>query len=610
MAKPPTHLVDLAHVHEKDLPHVVVSLQGNAVVSRYGDDSWDLSPYAAAKNYQRVRMVFTYKFKNGRRLTDPEYRTLLASVKRFLYTRWRAARGRQSGSVTVGTLLANWSQIRKLIAWMMEEGITSFSELTPERCVRFAAHLASNHLQDSTVAMVLSLITSYFELGPDLIDQMPQYPWLLESGGTTKLARAGSPMRLSSWKQVQTEVIPTRLMKILVGTALDYIENRSDTLLALRDQLSACETYRFEEAQRTHRERYPEGFASVCASEEKYIRLKAYHRHPTKEKRLLASHGYQGRKQASVELVHLRTACYVVCAAFSGMRDSELASLEVGCFIRNMGFDNETFYWLKGTTYKLMSEPAPAEWMVPQIVGKAVEVATRLGLPERAMIDSRLREMKRMAKDPKLDERSRSKLAMDIARVGGNRNALLLTYKRRGQVSALGRDNARAGLVAFARMAGLTVKQEDLDGVTNRDQVRLGETWPITSHQFRRTFAVYVARHILGDIRYLREHFKHWSLDMTLYYARYDSNADRSLIESVLTERDELQSLIIESWMHPHSNLSANSRPCTTCVTSAATSARACSFVGLATPGAWRAATAVEARDSMTLSDAQHAVKA
>lgn len=555
MANTPAHLVDVARVREKDLPNVIVSLQDGTVVSRYGDDSWDLSPYTAAKNYQRVRMVFSHRYKSGRRLTDPPYAPLLASVKRFLYIRWRVG-GQRTKSVSVSTLLSNWSQLRRLVGWMMEEDIGTFSALTPQHCARFATHLASVNLHATTVASVLGLMTSYYELGAHLVDRIPRYPWLLESGGTTSLARAGRQPRLQSWTQAQTEVIPHRLMSKLVSTALDYIESRSEVLLTLRDQLTAYESYRFEAAESTHRKLHPEGFSSVCSSEAKYIRLKTYHRRPTNERKLLADHGYQRRKQASIDLLHLRTACYIVCAAFSGMRDSELASLEVGCFTEKKGYEGETFHWLRGTTYKLMPEPTPAEWMVPAVVGKAVDVATRLGAPERAIIDDRIRIMERVVNDPYLDEPSRIKLKMEIDRGRRNRNALLLSYRHRGRVTALGRDCARRPLSAFAKMAGLTVEQQDLDGITNRDRVRLGETWPITPHQFRRTFAVYVARHVLGDVRYLREHFKHWSLDMTLYYARFDSRVDRSLVDNIITERDELQSLIVQSWMHPHSNLS------------------------------------------------------
>jgi hypothetical protein len=239
------------------------------------------------------------------------------------------------------------------------------------------------------------------------------------------------------------------------------------------------------------------------------------------------------------------------------MRDSELASLEVGCLVKRKGFDGETFFWLQGTTYKLEHEPKPAEWMVPEVVGKAVAVATRLGEPERARGDERIKVLKRTAMDRNLDEQSRAKIQMKLERVRRNRNALMAIYSSEyGSISVVGNQTARNGLRAFSKMANLIVEQQDMDGVVKRDRIRPGELWPLTPHEFRRTFAVYVARHVLGDIRYLREHFKHWSLDMTLYYARHDSGADRALINDIMTERDELQSLIIHSWMHPHSSLS------------------------------------------------------
>ena len=50
--------------------------------------------------------------------------------------------------------------------------------------------------------------------------------------------------------------------------------------------------------------------------------------------------------------------------------------------------------------------------------------------------------------------------------------------------------------------------------------------------QFRRTFARYVARSQLGDVRYLRDHFKHWTLDMTAIYAE-DQVRDKELFDEI-----------------------------------------------------------------------------
>jgi integrase len=556
MANPTHHLVDLTSISDEDLAQVVISRQGNTIVSRYGDEIWNLAPYVAPRNTMEVRIVFSYTFKKGGRLTDPPYAPLLASAKRFLYTRWRVVSGKRGRPASASTLVANWTQIRKLLAWMIDEELTAFSQLTPDHCARFASSLIGK-LQPGTVASILGTITNYYELGNNLVDRIPEYPWKIENGGTTRLARRGRQSRLQSWSLAKTEVIPQRLMSRLVRTALDYIENRSDSLLSLRDQLAVHATRRLDRVKAAHRKAYPKGFSSVYATEAEYLQFKANHQNPKEERQLLADHGYQHRPAVAVDLLHLRTACYIVCAAFSGMRDSELASLEVGCFVARKGFDGETLFWLRGMTYKLEHEPKPAEWMVPEVVGKAVAVATRLGEPVRAQGDERIKVLERAAKARTLDEPSRAKIQLKLERARRNRNALMAVYSPAyGSISILGRETARKSLRAFGKMANLIVEQQDMDGVVKRDRIRPGEPWPLTQHEFRRTFAVYVARHVLGDIRYLREHFKHWSLDMTLYYARHDSGADRALINDIMTERDELQSLIIQSWMHPHSSLS------------------------------------------------------
>ena len=549
------HLIDLDRVKKRDLDHVIVSQHRDIVISRYGDETWNLAPYLPARNSTQKRIKFTMQFKSGYRLTDPEYATLLASAKRFLYTRWRVAGGQLGRPVSARTLTSIWSQLRRLLEWMIEEGLTSFSELTPDQCARYASSLG-DHLQPGTITQLLGVVTSYYEMRDHLIDRMPDFPWQHQFGAPTGLARNGRRPRGESWKHATTEVIPLRIMSALVQKALDYVEVRAGPLLDLRDQIAKDAEHKLSDVKLVHRKKYPSGFSSVHASEQEYLRVKASHRWTSAERRYLIEHGYESRRQLQFDLVHLRTACYIICAAFSGMRDSELASLEVGCFVKRKGFDGETFCWLKGITYKLERDPKPAEWMVPEIVGKAVSVATRLGAPERALSAERIKLLERTTRNRNLDDESRLAIRIELEQARRHQNALLLVSKQHGKISALGSNAARTTLHAFARQAGLKVEQQDLDGVLKRERVQQGETWPFSPHQFRRTFAVYVARHVLGDVRYLREHFKHWSLDMTLYYAKHESGVDRSLVGDIITERDDLQSLLVESWMHPNSTLS------------------------------------------------------
>ncbi len=197
------HLVDLASVQAGDLDNVIVSQRGGTVISRYGDDTWNLAPYLAPKNSRETRIIFNYPFKGGYRLTDPAYSTLLASVKRFLYTRWRVPGGHLGRPVSAATVRSTWSQIRHVVSWMIDEEIFSFSELTPEHCGRYAASVGRG-FQPGTVAMVLGAVTTYYSLRDHLIDRMPDYPWQPKYGSATGLARTGRRPRGENWRQATT----------------------------------------------------------------------------------------------------------------------------------------------------------------------------------------------------------------------------------------------------------------------------------------------------------------------------------------------------------------------------------------------------------------------
>jgi hypothetical protein len=76
----------------------------------------------------------------------------------------------------------------------------------------------------------------------------------------------------------------------------------------------------------------------------------------------------------------------------------------------------------------------------------------------------------------------------------------------------------------------------------------VGVDWPLATHQLRRTFAANVANHILGDLIYLKHHYKHWSLDMTALYA-LNAQQEQELFDEVLHAVREKRIRVIEHWL-------------------------------------------------------------
>ena len=106
----------------------------------------------------------------------------------------------------------------------------------------------------------------------------------------------------------------------------------------------------------------------------------------------------------------------------------------------------------------------------------------------------------------------------------------------------VGLDSKNGNLI---RTLGGTALNSDLKAFAKS----CGSDWLLASHQFRRKFANYAARSQFGDLRYLRDHFKHWSMDMTLGYAMNESQ-EMSLYLEIQDELDEIKVETVSSWLN------------------------------------------------------------
>jgi len=75
------------------------------------------------------------------------------------------------------------------------------------------------------------------------------------------------------------------------------------------------------------------------------------------------------------------------------------------------------------------------------------------------------------------------------------------------------------------------------------NELGIDTSFKITSHNFRRTFARFLARSILKiEVDIIKEQFKHFSKDITLYYMRESEKLDSSfseLIEGYIKEKED-----------------------------------------------------------------------
>ncbi|AKA82347.1 site-specific integrase [Pseudomonas synxantha] len=292
----------------------------------------------------------------------------------------------------------------------------------------------------------------------------------------------------------RTPLIPDDVFCTLFEAAHQQVE-KGKLLLDMRDDL--------------------DGVASKYGGHSRFdvIRFKNLH---------LKSMGWEGGlRKFNRSLLDLRTACYIVLASTSGCRNHELANLQSGAHRRTKDDDGTIYHWMRSKSEK--TDEGPHDWMIPEVAVRAIRVMERWTMHYQAMISDEIIKRRLVnPQDPQINE------------AHAHRNSLFLgtDFKVVTKARTLSNTSWEGALKAFAKDCGLK--------------------WNLTSHQFRRKFANYAAHSRFGDLRYLKKHYAHWSLDMTLRYAMDESwgqHLDLDLYAEIQDELEDIKVGVVDGWV-------------------------------------------------------------
>ena len=476
------------------------------VVSRYGDAVWDFYPYLpqANKKVSDCRLHWAVKLPDGTRLTDPVHEHLLRASKAFIWSLFAdPVEGRTRPAMT--TLRDKLTHLSQLLRWMVSQKLTRFVDLA-ERAIDYVPYARLHWTGRGTVipettAHRLTMVEDLYNQSGKLDDGLPCHPWPDESAHSLAgVRKTGKP---------KTKYIEDDVAERLVAAALHYVRERAPTII---------------EAER----RCIEAIGNLPLS-------RGYRRVKQARKQAAIDLGYASARELISESLHLRTACYVIIDLFSGIRDSEMSSIEVGCVRRGKARDGLTdVLWLHGTIYK--TGVRPKRWLVPELVDEAVQVLTKLSEPLRDRFAKEEASFEVMVK--KTAAADRNQYLRRLHQVRKYKNKLFLgVYQPAGPKVTIPSSSFRnQHLRLFCAHTGVLGPE--------------GKPAHLNTHMFRRTYARNVARAELGDLLTLKEHFGHWSLDMTVFYAdggTDDYEADTELLDMVVEEKLMRQQQIMSS---------------------------------------------------------------
>jgi integrase len=417
------------------------------------------------------------------------FRDVMRAVM-YRYLRRGRSRGVRPGVLTMRLLLDRCAQFLRFLEKLK---IARLRRATPAVCKMYVdiakAELDSRGKRRAagTLDGLFRAVEALHELSQYTDDPMPNHPW-----PETSAARlAGLQTSATKSRVGKTPLIPDEIFVALFQASWMLLD-QAEYMLDLRDAIALLEQEK-------------EGLAESAMFAAKRERLEEL--------------GWtEGVAALRSFMTDLRTACYIVIASLSGCRNHELAFLQTGACYRTEDDEGTIYWWMRSTSTK--TGEGATEWMIPDAAVRAISIMERWAYPYQQEVADEIQH--RRMKNP---------MDPEIAEAERHLQALFLgSALHKGQVRTLSNQSWNYLLRKFA--------------------VDRGIAWKLTSHQFRRTFANYAARSRFGDLRYLKEHFKHWSMDMTLGYALNDSQ-ELALFCEIYDELDDIKVNVVESWLQP-----------------------------------------------------------
>ena len=473
------------------------------VLSRYRDVVWDLGAeiFQGHMTTDVTQLRWDVDLPDGTNLLHPQHAKLLESAKRFIYSMlFHQIEGKEK--LQAFTVVHKYSTgLVPLLRWMNLRGYCSFAEIGDLGDYVAFCRLKSDRKgkgpSKSTIRQRLEIVVDLWDHKSHLDDCVIIRPWPKSS--PEKMAG----IKQADRKRPKTRVIDKVAFVTIVGSASKYIHERADAIMSARVAVEAART-------KALRRGAGKKYAQMMASD---------------EARKL---GFQGLRGLSGEETRIRTACYVVILALSGMRMSEVLALVVGCVFFSMLRDGTRVIRLRGTLFKGVDNPQgrSADWIIPPAVAAAVYVLERLSAPLRGKLCREENELVSQLDGASLGEKERKRILKRLFIVSTQKDKLFLTgFTGIHAVKVPGANRMRISLKEFATLHDVRDKQ--------------GRPWILSAHQFRRTFACYVAQHRNGDLLCLQDQLKHWTLDRTIYYA--DGALDETLLDEMFGSEGKLE---------------------------------------------------------------------
>lgn|GEM_PF-469368 len=484
--------------YAKPAPSFVLcrDVNGNATAV-YGLDVWDFNPYRlSAKKINKIL------FNNIFGTEGKEQQALIEEAKYLLYCLIYFGEGGRLGTLSVATLNSYWMVLRRAMIFCYTQkqkpmvGVLSLEQLLTVP-VYLAAFLREKFVGNDK-GYLSGMLSHLVRVGQERLGYSVLNPSIFD------MKKPGS---------YQHPVIPTRIYLSLINVTGDLLEQLYQGVGAYESFIASFEDEHYGVNLHTQKCRGLGG--------------KSFYRPDMSQ--ALKDHGLSAvfvnqfacpfKQNLQTVLLKIQYLVKAIIHLYTGMRDQEVLRMTYSCLsqaaVRSTIKDDQdvvrdqsqTVSVLSvnvfSTTTKFTGYRKEASWFAPGEVVRAVEVAQA--------ICRGLARLYNIVLDDKCS------LFLNPSIVGYCKKSTEVTVSRF--------DSGRSQLSA---LQALKIQSEDLVELAQSDPARdfynepkfaIGQPWPLSSHQFRRSLAFYGSSSGFVSLPSLRAQYKHMTIQMSRYYA-------------------------------------------------------------------------------------------
>lgn len=497
------------------------------VVSRFRDDSWDCRAYGQKSTFNFA----TWWDESKRGSMNRRARILTDEIKLIhwlLQNNTTANGGRSRGQATLREVMSPLKGIVKIayrLALTLEEAEHySDFQVALKTSITTSAVGFNNH---DTLNILLSDL-AHFQSVSNIQCEVPRLVPEDALHDTQSLLQRLKKKKLT--KKEQTPLIPARLFAKLITGALDQLNVLEPHLPKLEAFIKAvyadpnlfCGNYVERKNNISRAKRlYPDREFSLDKSMwvSKVETLKRYGLCE-----LFAAHDIDSIRGVAKLITHYQVLCVMLIHAFSGMRKSEVCVMPYEPVIHQAakGFGDLPVFVSHLKKFEQANYSRALTWATSKEGVYAVKIAQQL---------ARLDWFK---------SRPANEIFPDNAPLWIASRLGLQNHQGHYAIPIAQHLWGTDEWTNAVQSLGLVIEQDDIDELVTFDAFRnwdddprfsVGSLWPLTSHQFRRSVAVYASRSGMVSLPTLKTQYKHLSATMTAYYGENSSYAQSFLID-------------------------------------------------------------------------------